>query len=95
MQGKIKILESDNEGVVKSKRVFDDVNIHFSGSNTHRLTIKSKRETEYTFEIDFVTIEANSLLLDGELSNSDYAYTKEQSDVSYISLRFTPFLKKF
>lgn len=95
MQGKIKILESDNEEVVKSKKVFEDVNIHFSALNTHRLTIKAKTEIEYTFEIEFVTVEANSLLFDGELRNPNYEDTKEQSETSYISLRFTPFLKKF
>jgi len=95
MQGKIKILESDNEEVVKSKKVFEDANIHFSGLNTHRLTIKAKTEIEYTFEIELATVEANSLLFDGELCSPNHKDTEEQSETSYVSLRFTPFLKKF
>ena len=38
MQGKLKVLESDNADVLKEKKVFENVNIHFSGLNTHRIT---------------------------------------------------------
>tara|TARA_R100000742_G_C4268808_1_gene87220 strand:- start:1072 stop:1350 length:279 start_codon:yes stop_codon:yes gene_type:complete len=91
MQGKISILESDNEEVIKEKKVFRNANIHFSGLNTHRITIEGiqrNNDKDYIFVIDFTTIEAETLTLEGELHEAG------EKNSSYVSLRFTPFLLK-
>ena len=56
MQGKIKILESDNQSVVKEKKVFEDANIHFAGLAKHRITVKTKTKL---FTIFFQTSRKN------------------------------------
>ena len=51
MQGKLKVLESDNADVLKEKKVFENVNIHFSGLNTHRITTEgTKYKKDYIFK---------------------------------------------
>ena len=68
MQGKIKILESDNQSVLKEKKVFEDANIHFAGLAKHRISIKTKtKEIDYIFMIDDTVIEADSLAFEGEI----------------------------
>jgi len=86
MQGKIRILESDNEELVKEKKLFNDANIHFSGHNSHIITHKKEN---YHLQIDFITVEAESLQFEGELK----LLNEEKS--SNVVLRFTPtpFLK--
>ena len=88
MQGKIKIIESDNSNVIKEKKVFRNANIHFSGLNTHRITIEGKKEKDYIFTIDFTTVEAESLTFEGEFHEAG------TTETSYITFRFTPFLLK-
>jgi len=90
MQGKIKIIESDNKDLIKEGKVLEDTNIHFSGINTHILTDNNKnKKEEYIFQIDFVTVEAESFLFDGELRVAG-----TEKPVSNVELRFTPFFKK-
>ena len=90
MQGKIKILESDNQSVVKEKKVFEDANIHFAGLAKHRISIKTKtKEIDYIFMIDDTVVEAESLGFEGELHQAGH---KEKA---YVWLRFHPVLKKF
>jgi len=90
MQGKIKILESDNQSVVKEKKVFEDVTIHFAGLAKHRVTVKTKtKQTDYIFMIDDTVVEAESLGFEGEIHQAGH---KERA---YVWLRFSPFLKKF
>tara|TARA_B100000287_G_scaffold181375_1_gene171486 strand:- start:355 stop:627 length:273 start_codon:yes stop_codon:yes gene_type:complete len=89
MQGKIKILESDNLDVLKEKKVFENANIHFCGLNTHRITTEgTKYEKDYIFHIEYTTVEAESLAFEGELHEAG------QTATSYVTLRFTPFLLK-
>lgn len=94
MQGKIKILESDNQSVVREKKVFEDVTIHFAGLAKHRLTVKTKTkqidyQIDYIFMIDDTVVEADSLAFEGELHQAGH---KEKA---YVWLRFHPVLKKF
>ncbi len=91
MQGKIKIIESDNSNVIKENKVFRNANIHFSGLNTHRITIEGiqrKNDKDYIFTIDFTTVEAESLTFEGEFHEAG------TTETSYITFRFTPFLLK-
>ena len=90
MQGKIKILESDNQSVVREKKVFEDVTIHFAGLAKHRLTVKTKtKETDYILMIDDTVVEADSLAFEGEFHQAG------QKATAYVWLRFHPVLKKF
>ena len=88
MQGKLKVLESDNADVLKEKKVFENANIHFSGLNTHRITQEGKHKKDYIFVIDLTTVEADSLALEGELHEAG------QTSMAYVTLRFSPFLLK-
>ena len=88
MQGRIKILESDNSEVLKEKKVFENANIHFSGLNTHRITQEGENKKDYIFHIDFTTVEAESLAFEGELHEAGETAT------SYVTFRFTPLLLK-
>tara|TARA_R100001082_G_C4312442_1_gene137368 strand:+ start:291 stop:563 length:273 start_codon:yes stop_codon:yes gene_type:complete len=90
MQGKIKILESDNQTVVKEKKVFENATIHFAGLSTHTITVETKtKKTEYIFMIDDVVVEADSLAFEGELHQAGHKVK------SYVWLRFNPVLKNF
>ena len=91
MQGKIKILESDNQSVLKEKKVFEDANIHIAGLAKHRISIKTKtKEIDYIFMIDDTVIEADSLAFEGEIHQAG------QKATAYVWLRFYPvLLKKF
>ena len=88
MQGKIKIIESDNSNVIKEKKVFKNANIHFSGLNTHTISEEGKDKKDYIFTLDFTNVEAESLLLEGEI------HIAGETDAAYITFRFTPFLLK-
>ena len=91
MQGKIKILESDNQTVAKEKKVFENVTIHFAGLAKHRITVETKtKKTDYIFTIDDTVVEADSLAFEGELHQAGH-----HKVTSYVWLRFYPVLKKF
>ena len=66
MTGKLKILSlsKDIEGL-KAKRSYINANIHFRDSHSHTLTLKNKKE--YVLEIIATSIEAESLLIEGDI----------------------------
>ena len=66
MTGKLKVLSlsKDVEGL-KEKKTYQDVNIHFRDSHTHTLTLKNKKE--YVLEITATSIEADSLMIEGDV----------------------------
>ena len=69
MTGKLKILSlsKDIEGL-KAKRSYTDVNIHFRDLNSHTLTLKNKKE--YILCITATSIEAESLMIEGDVWTS-------------------------
>ena len=89
MIGKLKILSlsKDIEGL-KEKKVYQDVNIHFRDSHSHTLTLKNKKE--YVLEIAATSIEAESLMIEGDV----WANGEEQWRAGTIfEFRFTPTIK--
>ena len=92
MTGKLKVLSlsKDIEGL-KEKKVYQDVNIHFRDSHTHTLTLKShairRDKKEYVLEIAATSIEAESLLIEGDI----WIDSEEQWRAGTIfEFRFTP-----
>ena len=72
MTGKLKVLSLSKEiEGLKEKKVYQDVNIHFRDSHTHTLTLKShairRDKKEYVLEITAISIEAESLLIEGDI----------------------------
>ena len=72
MIGKLKVLSLSKEiEGLKEKKVYQDVNIHFRDSHTHTLTLKShairRDKKEYVLEITATSIEAESLLIEGDI----------------------------
>jgi len=88
MQGKVKILESDDGNILREGATYKDAHIHFSGLNTHIINLNSQKE--FGAEIDFITIEAESLLFDAMFTPT--GSSKEEK--VYASFRFWPHLKK-
>ena len=86
MTGKLKVLSlsKDVEGL-KEKKTYQDVNIHFRDSHTHTLTLKNKKE--YVLEITATSIEAESLLIEGDI----WTNGEEQWRAGTVfEFRFTP-----
>ena len=72
MIGKLKVLSLSKEiEGLKEKKVYQDVNIHFRDSHTHTLTLKShakrRNKKEYVLEIAATSIEAESLMIEGDI----------------------------
>ena len=66
MTGKLKVLSLSKEiEGLKEKKSYTDVNIHFIDFHNHTLTLKNKKE--YILEIASTSIEANSLLIEGDV----------------------------
>ena len=89
MTGKVKVLSlsKDIEGL-KEKKTYQDVNIHFRDLHNHTLTLKNKKE--YVLEIAATSIEAESLLIEGDV----WANGEEQWRAGTIfEFRFTPTIK--
>ncbi len=86
MQGKLKVIESDDENLLREGAFFKDAHIHFSGHNTHSVSLNYKQE--FGAEIESITVEAESLLFDALF----HPIGKE--DKVYASFRFWPDLKK-
>jgi hypothetical protein len=80
MIGKLKILSLSKEiKGLKEKKVYQDVNIHFRDLNSHTMTLKNKKE--YILNIVETSIEAESLLIEGDVwkhSNVVQATNKEE-----------------
>ena len=95
MIGKLKILSLSKEVEgLKEKKVYQDVNIHFRDSHTHTLTLKShairRNKKEYVLEIAATSIEAESLLIEGDI----WTDGQEQWRAGTIfEFRFWPFCK--
>ncbi len=75
MTGKLKVLSLSKEiEGLKEKKVYQDVNIHFRDSHTHTLTLKShairRDKKEYVLEITAMSIEAESLMIEGDVWTS-------------------------
>ena len=69
MTGKLKVLSLSKEiEGLNEKKVFQDANIHFRDSHTHTLTLKNKKE--YVLEITATSIEAESLMIEGDVWTS-------------------------
>ena len=89
MIGKLKVLSlsKDIEGL-KEKKVYQDVNIHFRDLYAHTLTLKNKKE--YVLEITATSIEAESLMIEGDVwINGE----EEWRAGTVFEFRFTPTIK--
>tara|TARA_B100000287_G_scaffold27354_1_gene26023 strand:+ start:1682 stop:1951 length:270 start_codon:yes stop_codon:yes gene_type:complete len=89
MTGKLKVLSlsKDIEGL-KEKKVYQDVNIHFRDLYAHTLTLKNKKE--YVLEITATSIEAESLMIEGDVwVNGE----EEWRAGTVFEFRFTPTIK--
>ena len=66
MIGKLKVLSLSKEiEGLKEKKVYQDVNIHFRDLYSHTLMLKNKKE--YILNIVATSIEAESLLIEGDV----------------------------
>jgi len=89
MTGKLKVLSlsKDIDGL-KEKKSYAEVNIHFRDFKTHTMTLKNKKE--YILEIAKTSIEANSLLIEGDVwTNGD----EEWRAGTLFEFRFSPIIK--
>ena len=66
MTGKLKVL-SLSKGIegLKTKKNYADVNIHFRDLHHHTMTLNNKKE--YILEITATSIEADSLMIEGDV----------------------------
>ena len=89
MTGKLKVLSLSKEiEGLKEKKSYIDVNIHFRDLNNHTVTLKNKKE--YIFHAQGLSIEAESLLLEGDLWTGEDDISKGGT---ITELRFWPFWK--
>ena len=66
MTGKLKVLSLSKEiAGLKEKKSYTDVNIHFRNLDHHTMTLKNKKE--YILEITATSIEADSLMIEGDV----------------------------
>lgn len=87
MIGKLKVLESSKPEIIRPKLSVDDVTLHFSGLNEHKLSWSTaKTSKEYIVTISCATIEAKSLLIIGCVSKEG----NEFFDFSDVEFRFYP-----
>jgi len=69
MTGKLKVLSLSKEiEGLKEKKSYIDVNIHFRNLHHHTMTLKNKKE--YILEITATSIEADSLMIEGDVWTS-------------------------
>ena len=89
MIGKLKVLSLSKEiEGLKEKKVYQDVNIHFRDLYAHTLTLKNKKE--YVLEITATSIEAESLMIEGDVwVNGE----EEWRAGTVFEFRFTPTIK--
>tara|TARA_B100000287_G_scaffold107455_1_gene99676 strand:+ start:261 stop:542 length:282 start_codon:yes stop_codon:yes gene_type:complete len=89
MNGNLKVLEvSTDSFILKRKRTYKNVNIHFRDYNTHTLTLsrgKLKGE-EIILNIQGVSIEAESLLIEADA----WLESDEKQIPKILELRFYP-----
>ena len=66
MTGKLKVLSLSKEiEGLKEKKSYTDANIHFRNLHHHTTTLKNKKE--YILEITATSIEADSLMIEGDV----------------------------
>ena len=66
MTGKLKVLSLSKEiEGLREKKSYTDVNIHFRDLYHHTMTLNNKKE--YVLEITATSIEADSLLIEGDV----------------------------
>ena len=66
MTGKLKVLSLSKEiEGLKEKKSYTDANIHFRNLHHHTMTLKNKKE--YVLEITATSIEADSLMIEGDV----------------------------
>ena len=69
MTGKLKVLSLSKEiEGLKEKKSYTDANIHFINLHHHTMTLKNKKE--YVLEITATSIEADSLMIEGDVWTS-------------------------
>ena len=89
MTGKLKVLSLSKEiEGLKEKKSYIDVNIHFRDLHTHTITFNNKKE--YILHIQALSVEAESLLIEGDLWTSEDDTSKGGT---ITELRFWPFWK--
>jgi hypothetical protein len=94
MTGKLKVLSlsKDIKGLKADttlrKTTYTDVNIHFRDLHTHTITFNNKKE--YILHIQALSVEAESLLIEGDLWTSEDDTSKGGT---ITELRFWPFRK--
>ncbi len=89
MTGKLKVLSLSKEiEGLKEKKVYQDVNIHFRDLSNHTMTLKNKKE--YILNITATSIEAKSLLIEGDVwTNGE----EEWRAGTIFEFRLTPTIK--
>jgi hypothetical protein len=90
MTGKLKVLSLSQEiEGLKAKKSYIDAVIHFRDYNNHTLTLKNKKE--YILSIQALSVEAESLLFEGDI----WIETEDDDKPHPIitELRFWPFWK--
>jgi len=89
MTGKLKVLSLSKEiEGLKEKKSYTDANIHFRDLHHHTMILKNKKE--YILEITAISIEANSLLIEGDIwINGE----EELRAGTIFEFRFTPTTK--
>ena len=66
MTGKLKVLSLSKEiEGLKEKKSYTDANIHFRNLHHHTMTLNNKKE--YVLEITAMSIEAESLMIEGDV----------------------------
>tara|TARA_B100000902_G_scaffold239809_1_gene227121 strand:- start:161 stop:442 length:282 start_codon:yes stop_codon:yes gene_type:complete len=90
MTGKLKVLtlSQDIEGL-KVKKNYTDVVIHFCDLHDHTITLKNDKK--YTLSIQALSIEADSLLLEGDIWKEG---DKEEVPAIISEFRFYPQIEK-
>ena len=90
MTGKLKVLSLSQEiEGLRAKKSEIDVVIHFRDYNNHTLTLKNKKE--YILSIRALSIEAESLLLEGDIWTEVVGDGTQKPIIK--ELRFWPFWK--
>ena len=89
MTGKLKVLSLSKEiEGLKEKKSYIDVNIHFRNLDHHTMTLNNKKE--YILEITATSIEADSLMIEGDVWAND---EEEWREGTIIELRSNPTAK--
>ena len=90
MIGKLKVLTlSQHIEGLKAKKNYTDVVIHFSDLHDHTITLKNNKK--YTLSVQALSIEADSLLLEGDIWKEG---DKEEVPAIISEFRFYPQIEK-